>query len=91
MCGFMSVFEGEGEEKLFANLCVYDISIWAEMCLSLSAVDSAGGENNFYPGKEKWLVVSQPSFPYASEWLTLSGDNLWIFFKTFDISSFSDK
>ncbi len=69
MCGFMCVFEGEGEEKQFAHMCVCDISIRAERCLSLSAVlDSAGDENNFYPGKEK-SVVSQPSSPYASVWL----------------------
>lgn len=65
--GVMCVFEGEGEEKLFAHMCRYDISIRAERCLSLSAVlDSAGGENNFYPGEEKSLVVSQPSSPYVS-------------------------
>lgn len=92
MCGFMCVFEGEGEEKQFAHMCICDISIRAERCLSLSAVlDSAGDENNFYPGKEKSLVVSQPSSSYASVWLTLSGDNLWIFIHDTDISSSSDK
>lgn len=50
---FIWVFQGAGEEKLFAYMCVNDISIRAQRCLSLSAVlDSGGGENNFYLAKE---------------------------------------
>lgn len=49
----MCVFEGEGEEKLFAYMCINDIFIRAQRWLSLSAVlDSAGGENNFYLAKK---------------------------------------